>query len=175
MELNLVEGYRGAQVCKIVGISYRQLDYWARTGLLVPSVDRGSGTGRTRLYSYLDIVGLKVIKRLLDAGVSLRRARKAIDCLESILDENLSSVNIVMTDASAILVRSRKELINALQGGQGVFNVLPLEGVIDEVDTALVTLENKKSLKPGQDIAHQPSLFDVDLHRRETDVPVVAI
>ncbi len=76
-------GYRGPQVCSVVGITYRQLDYWARTGLLHPSITEARGSGSQRRYSYTDLVQLKVIKRLLDAGVSLQAARKAIDCLRS--------------------------------------------------------------------------------------------
>lgn len=63
-------GYRGPQVCEIVGITYRQLDYWARTGLLVPSITAAKGSGTQRRYSYRDLLELKVIKQLLDAGLS---------------------------------------------------------------------------------------------------------
>src|SRR5580693_6876179 len=87
-------GYRGPQVCSIVGITYRQLDYWARTRLLLPSISDARGSGSQRRYAYTDLVQLKVIKRLLDAGVSLQTARKAIDCLRSAGD-NLASANLV--------------------------------------------------------------------------------
>ena len=84
-------GYRGPQVCKIVGITYRQLDYWARTDLVRPSVNDAAGSGTQRLYSYRDLVALKVIKSLLDAGVSLQAARKAIDYLRTNLGDDLAS------------------------------------------------------------------------------------
>src|SRR5438309_6256829 len=74
-------GYRGPQVCAVVGITYRQLDYWARTDLLRPSISEARGSGTQRRYSYRDLVELKVIKRLLDNGLSLQSARRAIDCL----------------------------------------------------------------------------------------------
>lgn len=76
-------GYRGVTACHAAGISYRQLDYWARTTLVVPSVRDASGSGTSRLYSFRDLVVLKVVKRLLDAGVSLQNIRKAIEALRS--------------------------------------------------------------------------------------------
>ena len=81
MSTTAEEGFRGPQVCKVVGITYRQLDYWARTDLLRPSISEARGSGTQRRYSYRDLVELKVIKRLLDAGVSLQSARRAIECL----------------------------------------------------------------------------------------------
>ena len=88
-------GYRGPQVCKIVGITYRQLDYWARTELVRPSVMDANGSGTQRLYSYRDLVELKVIKQMLDAGISLQSARKAVESLRG-FDEDLASVRIVI-------------------------------------------------------------------------------
>src|SRR5215831_6826783 len=102
-------GYRGPQVCSIVGITYRQLDYWARTDLLQPSISEARGSGSQRLYSYTDLVQLKVIKRLLDAGVSLHAARKAIDCLRSSGDD-LTSANLVIDDRRSVLAHSGEEI-----------------------------------------------------------------
>src|SRR5579875_1247361 len=90
-------GYRGPQVCSIVGITYRQLDYWARTGLMHPSISQAKGSGSQRIYSYSDLLQLKVIKRLLDAGVSLQAARRAIECLRS-SGEDLAAANLVIDD-----------------------------------------------------------------------------
>src|SRR5881296_2031789 len=90
------DGFRGPQVCKIVGITYRQLDYWARTDLLKPSISDAKGSGTQRRYSYTNLLELKVIKRLLDAGVSLQSARRAIDCLRTGLGEDLAAVNLVL-------------------------------------------------------------------------------
>ncbi len=132
------DGFRGPVVCKIVGITYRQLDYWARTGLLTPSMSpEGTGSGTRRLYSYQDIVRLRVIKQLLDAGVSLQKTRRAIQCLEGLLGEDLSSANLVMAEGGTVLAESQEDVFDLLRGGQGVFNVLPLAGVVEQVDAAI--------------------------------------
>ena len=132
-------GYRGPQVCKIVGITYRQLDYWARTELLQPSISEARGSGSQRRYSYTDLVQLKVIKRLLDAGVSLHAARKAIECLRSSGDD-LTTANLVIDDRRSVLAHSGEEIIDLLQGGQTVLNIVPLGGVVSELATAITDL-----------------------------------
>src|SRR5579862_4093073 len=106
------EGFRGPQVCSIVGISYRQLDYWARTDLLRPSISEAKGSGSQRRYSYRDLVELKVIKRLLDAGVSLQQARRAIQCLREGLGEDLASANLVLGEGQSVLARSQEAVID---------------------------------------------------------------
>ncbi|MCL4313750.1 MAG: MerR family transcriptional regulator [Actinobacteria bacterium] len=138
------EGFRGPQVCSIVGISYRQLDYWARTGLLRPSLAEARGSGSQRLYSYRDLLQLKVIKSLLDAGLSLRSARRAVDCLREGLGEDLASTNLVLSGNRSVLTKSGEEVIDLLAGGQGVLNVLPLSGVMEEIDAAILKLEQVK-------------------------------
>ncbi len=132
-------GYRGPQVCKIVGITYRQLDYWARTGLLLPSISEARGSGSQRRYSYTDLVQLKVIKRLLDAGVSLHAARKAIDCLRSSGDD-LTTANLVIDDRRSVLAHSGEEIVDLLQGGQTVLNIVPLGRVVSELAAAITDL-----------------------------------
>jgi DNA-binding transcriptional MerR regulator len=132
-------GYRGPQVCEVVGITYRQLDYWARTGLLHPSISEARGSGSQRRYSYTDLVQLKVIKRLLDAGVSLQAARKAIDCLRSAGDD-LASANLVTDDRGSVLAHSGEEIIDLLRGGQTVLNIVPLGGVVSELRAAITDL-----------------------------------
>src|SRR5437762_8303024 len=107
------EGYRGPQVCSIVGITYRQLDYWARTDLLRPSISEARGSGTQRRYSYRDLLELKVIKRLLDAGVSLQSARRAIQCLRSGGDE-VASANLVLNGSQSVLATSGEEIIDLL-------------------------------------------------------------
>lgn len=134
-------GYRGPQVCKLVGITYRQLDYWARTGLLRPSLADARGSGSKRLYSYRDVLELKVIKQLLDAGVSLQSARRAVDCLRQDLGVDLASANLVLTGSRSVLARSNGEVVDLLGGGQGVFNIVPLSGVVEELDAAIVRLD----------------------------------
>ncbi|HUZ21491.1 MAG TPA: MerR family transcriptional regulator [Acidimicrobiales bacterium] len=129
-------GYRGPQVCKIVGITYRQLDYWARTDLLRPSLADAKGSGSQRLYSYRDLLELKVIKQLLDAGVNLQQARRAIVCLRE-SGEDLATANLVLAGGGSVLARSGEEIVDLLRGGQGVFNIVPLAGVVDEIDAAI--------------------------------------
>lgn len=131
------DGFRGTQVCKIVGISYRQLDYWARTGLLRPSLEDAKGSGSHRRYSYKDVVELKVIKQLLDAGINLQQSRRAISCLRE-SGEDLSKASLVIAGKGSVLTRSGEEIIDLLAGGQGVFNIVPLAGVVNEVDAAII-------------------------------------
>lgn len=134
------DGYRGPQVCKIVGITYRQLDYWARTDLIRPSLADAKGSGSQRRYSYGDLVELKVIKSLLDAGVSLKQARSAIEYLRDHLGEDLASANLVINGSGSILARNGEELVDILRNGQTVFNVVALSGVQDQVDSAIAEL-----------------------------------
>ena len=134
-------GFRGPQVCKIVGISYRQLDYWARTDLIRPSVADARGSGTQRLYSYRDLVELKVIKQLLDAGISLRTARTAIEYLRAHLGEELASASLVIDGSRSLLARSGDEVIDLVRQGQGVLNILPLAGMIEELDGKIHELE----------------------------------
>jgi len=133
------EGYRGPQVCKIVGITYRQLDHWDRTGLKSPSLVQARGSGTQRLYSYQDVLELRIIKQLLDAGVTLQRARKAIDFLRE-SGEELASASLVLGAAGSVLVRNDEELLDLLKGGQRVFNVVALSGVMGDVDAAIVEI-----------------------------------
>src|SRR5487761_1160163 len=118
------EGFRGPQVCTLIGITYRQLDYWARTGLLRPSVAEARGSGSKRLYSYRDVLELKVIKQLLDAGVSLQSARRAVDCLRQDLGADLASAKLVLNENGSVLAKSNGEIVDLLAGGQGVFNIV---------------------------------------------------
>jgi DNA-binding transcriptional MerR regulator len=134
-------GFRGPQVCSIVGITYRQLDYWDRTGLSRPSLAQARGSGSQRLYAYRDLLELKVIKQLLDGGVNLRQARRAIECLRESVGEDLTTANLVIVGEGSVLVRTGEEIIDLLRGGQGVFNVVPLAGVVGEVDAAILRIE----------------------------------
>ena len=150
-------GFRGPQVCAVVGITYRQLDYWARTGLLVPSISDARGSGSQRRYSYGDLVELKVIKQLLDGGISLQRARQAVECLRSVLEVDLSSASLVLAGESSVLVRSSGEVIDLLRGGQGVFNIIPLGGVVEELDASIVEIgvDPNRTKQAGGDVAQQ--------------------
>ena len=125
------EGYRGPAVCKIVGITYRQLDYWARTGLVNPSVRQAEGSGTQRLYSFDDIVQLRVVKRLVDTGVSLQRVRLAIDELRD-RGRSPSDVTLVSDGSSVFMVDDNAQVIDLLARGQGVF-AIALGPVVDEL------------------------------------------
>jgi DNA-binding transcriptional MerR regulator len=130
------EGFGGPQVCKIVGISYRQLDYWARTGLVRPSVADAKGSGTQRRYSYRDLLRLKVIKSLLDAGVKLQTARRAIDYLrEDTADWEAAS--LVLDGSDSVLARDGDDLVDLVRRGQGVLNIVPLGHVVRELDTRI--------------------------------------
>jgi DNA-binding transcriptional MerR regulator len=133
-------GFRGPQVCKIVGITYRQLDYWARTELVRPSLADAHGSGTQRLYSYRDLVRLKVIKNLLDAGVKLQTARKAIDYIRGDLGDDWASASLVLDGTNSVLVRSGDDLVDVLRHGQGVLNIVSLGQVVDELHTSIHNL-----------------------------------
>jgi DNA-binding transcriptional MerR regulator len=116
-------GYRGPTACRAAGITYRQLDYWARTGLVEPSVRGAAGSGTQRLYGFRDILVLKVVKRLLDTGVSLQQIRVAIQSLRERGVEDLARITLMSDGASVYECTSSDEVIDLLQGGQGVFGI----------------------------------------------------
>jgi DNA-binding transcriptional MerR regulator len=131
------DGFRGPQVCAIVGITYRQLDYWARTDLLRPSISEARGSGTQRRYSYRDLLELRVIKQLLDAGVSLQSTRRAIQCLRENLGADVASANLVLGGSDSLLAHSGEEVVDLLKGGQGVLNIVPMAGVKEAIDAAI--------------------------------------
>jgi DNA-binding transcriptional MerR regulator len=116
-------GYRGPTACQVVGITYRQLDYWARTGLVVPSVRGASGSGSQRLYSFKDVLVLKVVKRLLDAGVSLQNIRLAVDHLRARGVRDLAGITLMSDGTTVYECTSPEEVIDLLRDGQGVFAI----------------------------------------------------
>lgn len=129
-------GYRGSVACQAAGISYRQLDYWARTGLIEPSIRNASGSGSLRLYSFKDCLVLKVVKRLLDTGVSLNNIRLAIDHLRAQGIEDLARLTLISDGASVYECTSDDEVIDLVRGGQGVFGIA-VGSVLREVEGAL--------------------------------------
>ncbi len=133
------QGFSGRQSAEIVGITYRQLDYWARTDLVRPSLTDATGSGSRRRYSYRDLLELKIIKRLLDAGISLPAVRGAFGYLRDQLDTDVASAHLVLSGSSAVLVRDGEELIDVVNRfkGQGVLNLLALSDVQTEVDAAV--------------------------------------
>jgi len=132
-------GYRGPTACKAAGITYRQLDYWARTGLVAPSVRGATGSGTQRLYSFRDILVLKVVKRLLDTGVSLQQIRTAVTHLRDRGVDDLAQITLMSDGASVYECTSADEVIDLVQGGQGVFGIA-VGRVWREVEGTLASL-----------------------------------
>ncbi len=132
-------GYRGATACSAAGITYRQLDYWARTSLVEPSIRSASGSGTARLYGFRDILVLKIVKRLLDAGVSLQNIRTAVDHLRVRGVTDLERITLMSDGASIYECTSADEIIDLLAGGQGVFGIA-VGKVWHEVEGSLLSL-----------------------------------
>jgi DNA-binding transcriptional MerR regulator len=131
-------GYRGPVACKAAGITYRQLDYWARTSLVDPSLRSASGSGSTRLYSFQDILFLRVVKSLLDTGVSLPNIRAAIQFLRE--SEHDPSTTTLVSDGSSIYAcTDDNEVIDLLKGGQGMFGIA-ITAVTAQVNATLTEL-----------------------------------
>ena len=153
-----VTGYRGPLVCKIVGITYRQLDYWARTDLVRPSVCDANGSGTQRLYSYRDLVELKVIKRLLDADISLQAARKAIEYLREQLGADLASAHLVLDGSQTVLVQTGDQIVDLLRNGQGVLNIVSLGPVVTDLASELNGVEpaERVTISDVTDTARRP-------------------
>jgi DNA-binding transcriptional MerR regulator len=129
------QGYRVPEVVKIVGITYRQLDYWARTGLVTPSIRDAAGSGTQRLYSFEDLVALRVIKSLLDTGVSLQRVRKAVAHLQS-MDRPVAGVTLMSDGKGVYEAHSPEAVVDLLRQGQGVF-AIAIDRVWEDVETAI--------------------------------------
>jgi DNA-binding transcriptional MerR regulator len=145
-------GYRGPTACKAAGITYRQLDYWARTGLVEPSVRPATGSGTQRLYSFRDILVLKVVKRLLDTGVSLHQIRAAVGHLRERGVEDLAQITLMSDGASVYECTSADEVIDLVQGGQGVFGIA-VGRVWREVEGSLAELPYERA---GEEPAEDP-------------------
>ena len=135
-------GYSGRKAADLVGITYRQLDYWARTDLIRPSLAEAKGSGSRRAYSYRDLLELKIIKSLLDAGIRLESVREAFSYLRNQFGEDIASAKLVISGNSAVLVRDGEELVDVVNRyqGQGVLNLLALDGVKEQIDAAILEL-----------------------------------
>ena len=160
-------GYRGPTACTAAGITYRQLDYWARTGLVEPSIRSAHGSGSQRLYSFRDILVLKVVKRLLDTGVSLQNIRTAVAHLRERGVDDLAQITLMSDGASVYECTSADEVVDLVQGGQGVFGIavgrvwrevegtlaqLPAERTVDDSADGLVT---DVPAHPGDELARR--------------------
>ena len=133
-----MQSFSGTQAAEIVGITYRRLDYWARTDLVRPSAADANGSGSRREYTYRDLLELKVIKKLLDAGIRLESIRDVFAYMREHVNTDISAAHLVINGSSVILCDG-DELIDVLRHGQGVLNVLPMSGVRDEVDRRIIT------------------------------------
>ncbi|WP_420177035.1 MerR family transcriptional regulator [Luteococcus sp. OSA5] len=136
-------GFRGPVACKAAGITYRQLDYWARTKLVTPEIRGAEGSGTQRLYSFRDILMLKVIKRLIDAGISLQQIRVAIDHLRQRGVEDLTQVTLMSDGVSVYECTSDMEVVDLLRGGQGMF-AIALGGVWRDIEGTLSVLPTER-------------------------------
>jgi DNA-binding transcriptional MerR regulator len=136
------QGYSGTRAAQIVGITYRQLDYWARTDLVKPSLAAAHGSGSRRQYSYRDLLELRVIKSLLDAGIKLESVREVFRYLRDHVQADIASAHIVIS-GSSVLLCDGDQLVDAVRSGQGVLNVLPLANVKQDLDAAIVALHDE--------------------------------
>lgn len=141
-ELDDANGYRGAVAARAAGISYRQLDYWARTGLVEPTVRGAAGSGSQRLYGFRDILVLKLVKRLLDTGISLQQIRTAVNQLREAGVDDLAQTTLMSDGASVYLCTSDDEVIDLVSRGQGVFGIA-VGKVLREVESSLVELDTQ--------------------------------
>jgi DNA-binding transcriptional MerR regulator len=130
------QGYSGTKAAQIVGITYRQLDYWARTDLVRPSLADASGSGSRRQYTYQDLLELKIIKNLLGAGIKLESVREVFQYLRNHVTGDITAAHIVINGAQVLLCDG-EQLIDVVRNGQGVLNVLPLAGVKGEIDASI--------------------------------------
>ncbi|MGH8963409.1 MAG: MerR family transcriptional regulator [Jatrophihabitantaceae bacterium] len=137
-------GYRGPTACSAAGITYRQLDYWARTELVVPTVRSATGSGSQRLYSFKDILVLKVVKRLLDTGVSLQNIRIAVDALRTRGVDDLARITLLSDGTSVYECTSSEEVVDLLRGGQGVFGIA-VSGALRELVGSLAHLPSERT------------------------------
>lgn len=138
------QGFSGTQAAEVVGISYRQLDYWARTNLVRPSSLDAAGSGTRRVYTYRDLLELRVIKNLLDAGIKLESVREVFNYLRNHVDTEIAAAHIVISGQSVVLCQG-DQLVDVLRNGQGVLNVLPLSGVKEQVDSQILRIERAKT------------------------------
>jgi len=155
-------GYRGATACVAAGITYRQLDYWARTELVVPSIKSASGSGSQRLYGFGDILVLKIVKRLLDTGVSLQNIRTAVEHLRSRGVSDLERMTLMSDGVSIYECSSADQIVDLLQGGQGVFGIA-ISKVWSEVEGSLSTLQGEVN---GESVGVVGNLGNDELSQR---------
>ncbi|MFM8687615.1 MAG: MerR family transcriptional regulator [Acidimicrobiaceae bacterium] len=143
------QSFSGSQAAQIAGITYRQLDYWARTNLIRPSLSDAKGSGSRRSYEYRDLLELKVIKQLLDAGIKLESVREVFNYLRSHVDTEIAAAHIVISGKAVVLCQC-DQLFDVVRNGQGVLNVLPLANIKSDVDAMIVSLADRNTAATSQ-------------------------
>jgi len=143
------QSFSGSQAAQIAGITYRQLDYWARTNLIRPSLSDAKGSGSRRSYEYRDLLELKVIKQLLDAGIKLESVREVFNYLRSHVDTEIAAAHIVISGKAVVLCQG-DQLVDVVRNGQGVLNVLPLANIKSDVDAMIVSLADRNTVVTSQ-------------------------
>ena len=143
------QSFSGSQAAQIAGITYRQLDYWARTNLIRPSLTDAKGSGSRRSYEYRDLLELKVIKQLLDAGIKLESVREVFNYLRSHVDTEIAAAHIVISGKAVVLCQG-DQLVDVVRNGQGVLNVLPLANIKYDVDAMIVSLAGRNTVTKAQ-------------------------
>ncbi len=158
------QSFSGSQAAQIAGITYRQLDYWARTNLIRPSLTDAKGSGSRRIYEYRDLLELKVIKQLLDAGIKLESVREVFNYLRSHVDTEIAAAHIVISGKAVVLCQG-DQLVDVVRNGQGGLNVLPLANIKSDVDAMIVSLAGRNTVTKAQpsSIASQASAQTVAL------------
>lgn len=161
-------GYRVPIACQVAGITYRQLDYWARTKLVEPSIRTARGSGSQRLYSFKDILVLKIVKRLLDTGISLQNIRQAVDKLRDLGVEDLAEITLVSDGTTVYECRSAEEVIDLLGGGQGVFGIA-VPGIMKELTGTISAFPSERVDQPATtDTTPESEVDELAARRRKS-------
>ena len=163
-QARIANDFSSPQTVEIVGITYRQLDYWTRTGLVTSNAQAAVGSGSRRRYSYNDLLELKLIKRLLDEGIALQRVREVFDYLRDELGENVASADLVINGNKSLLVRTDEQILDALRQGQGAL-YLRMEGLVEEVDAAV------RELPTDETVLVETSGLQTEVRRRPEPAP----
>ncbi len=164
MGLDEEVGYRVPIACQVAGITYRQLDYWARTKLVVPSIRTARGSGSQRLYSFKDILVLKIVKRLLDTGISLQNIRQAVEKLRDRGVEDIAEITLVSDGTTVYECRSAEEVIDLLGGGQGVFGIA-VPGIVKELSGTIASFPSER-INPRNTRRSIPATDELAARRR---------
>ena len=161
-------GYRVPIACQVAGITYRQLDYWARTKLVEPSIRTARGSGSQRLYSFTYILVLKIVKRLLDTGISLQNIRQAVDKLRDLGVEDLAEITLVSDGTTVYECRSAEEVIDLLGGGQGVFGIA-VPGIMKELTGTISAFPSERVDQPATtDTTPESEVDELAARRRKS-------